>query len=351
MKLVIITDTHLGCRQDNKPILSHQRKFYEKTFIPYLKKHKITDILHLDDVFDRRTGINFDTLDQSKEFLFDPLAALGVNMHTIIGNHDAYYKNKNDVNSVSLLLSGYDNIHAYVEDPVELDFDGCKVGLVPWITSSNYDKTYKFLKKTKATIIRGHFAISGFEMNKGSVCEDGMKAKTFKSFELVMSGHFHHKSFQGNIHYLGSPYQMAWYDYGDARGFHVLDTDTRELEFVPNPSDMFIKIMYDDTALRTDEVETLISDSMEGSFIKVVVKNNDDKDKMSLLLEKLEKSGLGDYKIDDVTSVGLGEEEEDTVIIEDILPFLSQYVTTLDLDNKAAVESLLVSLYKEAMNK
>ena len=62
----------------------------------------------------------------------------------------------------------------------------------------------------------------------------------------MFSGHFHHKSDDGQIYYLGPPYQIYWNDFDDPKGFHIFDTDTRELERIVNPYTLFSKIFYDD---------------------------------------------------------------------------------------------------------
>ena len=69
----------------------------------------------------------------------------------------------------------------------------------------------------------------------------------FRRFDIVMSGHFHHKSDDGQIYYLGTPYEIYWNDYEDPRGFHIFDTETRELERIVNPYRIFEKVYYDDT--------------------------------------------------------------------------------------------------------
>ena len=67
----------------------------------------------------------------------------------------------------------------------------------------------------------------------------------FKRFEKVISGHFHKKSDDGHIYYLGTQYEIMWSDYN--KDFHIFDTETRELERIENPLKIFKKFMYDDT--------------------------------------------------------------------------------------------------------
>ena len=71
------------------------------------------------------------------------------------------------------------------------------------------------LSTSKCPIVLGHLEIRGFEMYRGMLENHGMDANVFDRFDTVCSGHFHHKSSRGGIHYLGSPLQFTWSDYGD----------------------------------------------------------------------------------------------------------------------------------------
>src|SRR5580704_5434111 len=100
-------------------------------------------------------------------------------------------------------------------------------------------------------------------MYRGQVMgEDGMSPALFDKFDVVASGHFHHKSTKGNINYLGSHGEFTWSDYNDERGFHIFDTETRELEFIPNPYRMFEKVHYSDDGWDREPA------SVEGRYVK-----------------------------------------------------------------------------------
>ena len=80
-------------------------------FSQYLNGKRLSTILHLGDVFDRRKYSNYNSLHLAKEMFFEP--AKDYDVHMLVGNHDAYYKNTNDINSVSLTLGEYENIRIY----------------------------------------------------------------------------------------------------------------------------------------------------------------------------------------------------------------------------------------------
>ena len=84
-------------------------------------------------------------------------------------------------------------------------------------------------------------------MYKGLPSHAGMSSDIFNKFDLVCSGHYHHRSKHKNIQYLGAAMEYTWSDAEDARGFSVFDTKSCQLEFIDNPLRIFYKIFYDDT--------------------------------------------------------------------------------------------------------
>ena len=245
MKIALITDTHFGARNDNLNFNEYFYKFYEELFFPYLEENDITTVIHLGDVMDRRKFISYRIAKDFRERFLDRFQK--INLHMLVGNHDTYYKNTNDVNSLQELVSGkYDNIKVYSK-ATEVNFDGCKILFVPWINADNVAHTTKMLKTSDAQICMGHLELSGFEMQKGMVMDHGWDKEVFNRFDTIMSGHYHHKSDDGQVFYLGTPYEIYWNDWDDPKGFHVFDTDKRELERIVNPHKIFSKIYYDDT--------------------------------------------------------------------------------------------------------
>ncbi len=225
MKIALITDQHFGGKQDSQSFLNYIEHFYTKQFFPYLLENNIKTVVDLGDTFDRRKYVNFHTLHQVKQFYFDNLNKCSITLCSIVGNHSTYYRNTNSINSSELLYGHYENISTY-PSPTTITLDGTNIDLIPWINSENYDETIEFIKNSKSQIAFGHLEIDGFAMYKGYVADSGLSKKIFNRYEVVCSGHYHHKSSKGNIHYLGAPYEITWNDYDDPRGFHVFDTDT-----------------------------------------------------------------------------------------------------------------------------
>lgn len=350
MKIALLADTHFGARSDSQRFDDSFRRFYTEQFFPYLEAHGIKTLIHLGDVFDRRKYINFQILQSAREYFFEPLHRLGVDMYVYPGNHDTYYKNTNRVNSLNLLLGEYQNIKV-LNRACEWHFDRKKgvvtAAMIPWICDENFDETMEFLENTKAELCFGHFEIAGFEMHKGMGAESGFDASLFKKFKQVYTGHFHHKSSRGNIHYLGSPYELTWNDYDDQRGFHILDTDTLQLTFIANEHIMHHKIYYDDTKLMSVRPK-----QYAGCAVKVIVVNKTDFARFDALIDDLYQAGVYELKVlEDFTEVGETEADSDDVDVEDTFSLLSEHVDNTEVPvDKDKLKSTLKELFVEAQN-
>lgn len=346
MKIALVTDTHFGARGDSKVFDDYFRKFYDNVFFPTLKEKKIDTIIHLGDCFDRRKYVNFDSLKSCREYFFDKARDAGITIHMIVGNHDTYYKNTNDVNSPDLLLSEYKNVHCYKEIE-ELEFDGLKILMLPWICTDNYNQSIQAIKETEARVCFAHLELAGFQMWKGQEAHDGFDPALFKQFDLVCSGHFHHRHGKDNIYYLGNPYQMFWNDYGDERGFHIFHTNSLECEFIANPYTMFEKVYYDDTK------DMVNPSDFKDKHLKVVVVNKNDTNEYEKYMEKLFKANPAEVKIiEDLSEFETDLLDDESVDLSDTLTLLSQYVDALEADvDKDRLKTLMKTLYVEAQDR
>jgi len=176
MKIAIVTDIHIGARGDSRVFHEVQRKFFQEVFFPYIDEHGITTVFDLGDTFDRRKYINYVSLQKGKEFLFDELAKRNINFHALIGNHDTYYSNMNDVNSMNLLLQEYPSFTLYQDIAEHLEIDGTKFLMLPWISKENAEENFKIIKESDANVVMGHLEVKGFEMMRGALCTHGLKS-------------------------------------------------------------------------------------------------------------------------------------------------------------------------------
>ena len=352
MKILLITDQHFGVRNDNNFYTKLYQKFYNNVVIPYIDREGITQVIALGDTFDRRKYISFTSLKRAKEMFFQPLADNDIDLHVIVGNHDSVYKNTLEVNSIDLLLEEYQNITTYT-GPEVVEFDNTEIMLVPWICDANEEETFVTADKTTAQILLGHLELSGYQMYKGGFIDHGISDKWLKKFELVCSGHYHHKSTNGNVNYLGCPYEMTWSDYNDQKGFHILDTLTRTIEFIPNPFTLFHKVWYDDTDLDMHGLlaQTDTFEQYNGCAVKVIIKNKDNPTLFDLFIEKLEAvDPMNIQVVQDHLHLDLEDDEDIVDEAEDTLTILDTYVNNLDIKNdRVDLQKLLRELYSEAL--
>tara|TARA_R100000655_G_scaffold24671_7_gene50061 strand:- start:1027 stop:2061 length:1035 start_codon:yes stop_codon:yes gene_type:complete len=340
MKVAIITDTHYGARKGSKHLHDYFEMFYRDIFFPSLEEHKIDTIIHMGDIFDSRKAIDLQSLEWSKKVVFEPLKKYKV--HALIGNHDCYYKNTNHVNSPELLLKDYPNIKTYSKAS-EISLDKLKILLLPWINSENFEETENLIKKTKAKVAMGHLEVNGFKATRGHMMESGMDVKIFSKFEKVYSGHFHTRSDDGQIFYLGNPYEMFWNDVNDPRGFHLFDTKTLEHTPINNPYKLFYNIYYEDTNYKLFNVT-----EYENKIVKVIVRKKSKSKDFEKFIDKLYSIGVQDLKI--IENFDIHESEDFEIEEEEnTLSILSRYIEESEIElDKNIVKGIFKDLYREA---
>lgn len=349
-KICLITDTHYGARSDNLALLDHKKKFFDSIFFPYLERHNIRVVCHLGDIVDRRKYINIYTANRMRMDFLEPLNQSGRKMHIIPGNHDVYFKNSISINAIEELTYGMGNITIHMK-PTEVFFDNTQVLFLPWICEENERECLDAVSTTKAQVLFAHLELQGFEMHVGSFCEHGHDSALFKKFDLVCSGHFHHKSTYQNINYLGNPFEMTWNDYNDPKGFHTFDTETRALEFVPNPYRLFRKLQYNDEIKTFAEVLDVDFAQYANTYVKVIVRAKTNPYLYDCYIQKLEEVNPIDVKpVDDHLNVAL---ESDTEIIgqgEGTLDILTNTVRQAGIaeEYQKPLEDLLKTLYNDA---
>lgn len=354
MLIALITDTHWGVRNDSLIMHNNMKRFLDNIFFPALEERGIKDVIHLGDLVDRRKYINYITAKRLRDDFLNPLKEKNINTHVIAGNHDTFYKNTNEVNAlVELIQDKYDNIKIWCKDPIEWDFGcGTSIMLMPWICDENRAQSMEAIRISKSPIVMGHFELAGFEMYRGSVNEHGDDPKVFDRFDLVCSGHYHTRSSSGNIHYLGTPCQYTWSDFGDVKGFHILDTNTRSLEFIPNPSAAFCKYHYDDLNKQMDEVLLFDANDFKDKYVKVIIKNKTNPYWFDLVIDRFEKAGAADLQVvEDHFHLDLEEDSDIINEAEDTMSIVRKYINGMKINtDQKRVENIIQELYIEAHN-
>ena len=350
MKIAILNDTHFGVRNDSEAFRNYQLKFYNEIFFPYLEKNNIKTLVHLGDVVDRRKFINFQTASIFRDQFWNRLWNNKIDTHIIIGNHDTYFKNTNDVNAIENLYTSFDGVHEpfIYTKPKVVDFDGVPILFMPWICDDTREQSMQMLNTAKADIVMGHLEIKGVEMQSGVINEFGNEKADFKRFERVISGHFHKHTDDGQIFYCGAQYEMTWSDYQDPKGFHIFDTETREMERIWNPLTIHKKIIYNDKIKDYDNFDI---SPYHNHFIKLIVLNKTDDEKFDKFVERLyNEITVYDLNIiEDYSDIKASVRDDIVEMGEDTVTFLNNYVDQLETDvNKTKLKEYLKSFYIEA---
>ena len=352
-KIAMITDTHFGVRNDSPVFHNYFRKSM-KWFIEYLEKENIKNVVHLGDLFDRRKYLSYLTSAVCRETFLIPLNEMDISTHIIAGNHDHYYTNTYAVNSLDEVVgTRYKNIQIY-NTPTTISIDDLDILLLPWINQSNENESHEMIQTTKAQVVMGHLELSGFQMFRGIVSDHGDDNKLYDKFDLVFTGHYHHKSSLKNIHYIGAFAEYTWADYNDPRGFTILDTETRKFEFIQNPYSIYKMISYDDIKHPDiiQKIQTTDYTKYKDTYVKVLCMNKTNQFAFDMLLDKLYKSSPVDISIiEDVTPfTDNGDETIDQT--QDTASILKSYIQelTLPVDNDRMF-SYIRDIYTEALTQ
>ena len=341
MKIGIFTDSHWTARKSSRHLHDYFELFYKNIFFPALEEQGVEIVVHMGDAFDNRKSIDFWGLDWTRRVVLEPLRKYEV--HMIVGNHDIFLRNSTEINAPELLLKDYPNIKTY-SSPTNTKVGGIDMTFIPWICSENYDETLKVIKKSKAKIAMGHLELQGFRVNKHLIMEEhGLDPNIFTKFQKVFSGHYHTRSDNGRIFYLGNPYEMYWTDVNDTRGFHIFDTETFEHTPINNPYKLFYNIYYDDTPHQMFDVTEYAN-----KIVKVIVRKKSKQKEFDKFIDKLYKVGIQDLKIVENFDI---QENEDFVIDEEenTISILNRYIDESECNfDKNVIKGIFQDLYQQS---
>ena len=173
--------------------------------------------------------------------------------------------------------------------------------------------------------------------------EDGVESKLFKKFERVFSGHYHTRSTDGKIYYLGNPYEIYWNDLNDTRGFTIFDTETLEHFSIDNPHRMFYVVYYEDTPY-----QTFNATQYKDKIVKLVVRKKTDPKKFEKFVDKIYSSNVAELKIIENFQIVESDDFEEFES-EDTLSILNRYIQESEIQlDKSSIKSLIKEIYQEA---
>ena len=347
MKIALINDTHFGARGDSQLFLDYFMKFFDDVFFPYIKENNIKTVIHAGDLMDRRKFVNFNVLNQVRTRFMDRLRDDNVELHCILGNHDVYYRNTNTVNSIRELFG---NDLVLYEEPAVVNFDGLDIALLPWVNKENYDESIKFINSAAAPILIGHLELQGYDVMRGVRYDGGMDAKIFNRYEQVFTGHFHCRQERGNIYYLGTQYQITFADLKEQKGFHILDTETRDVEFIKNPHKMFHSVTYNDEDGPVG-IDILNCGYLKGAYVKLYVENKKHPYSFERFMDKLYDCGVAKITVVEELINSEWTQEEIVDLSQDTVTLINNEIDLIEeVKDKAKMKKIIKDLYMESLS-
>jgi len=336
-KVAVVTDLHIGIHQDS-PMWHDVCLNFAEWFKVQLNKRGINDIIICGDINNDRNEISLNSLNVLtrvftiwKEF----------NIIVIVGNHDSYYRDKPDINSLSV-LSGWSNI-TIIDKIQSINAFNKNLTFCPW--GVNMDDI------AKSDILFGHFEIMGFSMSKNKVCDSGFVYNNIlEKAPLVMSGHFHMREVRKydenkQIVYVGSPYEQNWGDYGsDDRGFYILDINDSTFEFIKNEvSPKHKKIRFSELYAAGGMTED-IKKEFKNNYVNIIIDQDFKTDVIEKLIPILNTYGPKLLKVDYLlenrfnTTTGIDFENIDIPVI------IEEFVKTLEKEDEYKDDILKTTL-------
>ncbi|ATI18310.1 endonuclease subunit [Aeromonas phage AS-sw] len=324
MKTIKCGDTHLGEAKDS-PYIQKAQKLFFKQMCDYAKENGIRVLLQAGDWFDVRSGVTQETLRFMREEIRPMLADAFDVIHVIPGNHDCHYKNTVMPNSVHENF-GHDPLFKIYNEPTTILLGSLMFDMIPWECKENKEQIREFIKNSASQYSMGHWELMGFDFYSGIPAIHGEDKEFLSKYKTAFSGHYHTASKKGNVHYLGTPYTITMNDCNDVRGFYVFDTDTEELEFVPNENMWHVKVNYEDVdkkdvSMYTDKCVMLVIHKSDKELDATLTA-------LEAVVEKLNQKNLEDF------SGAIDDADEKDLEVKTIDVLIKEYINSMDLDEK-----------------
>jgi DNA repair exonuclease SbcCD nuclease subunit len=351
-RIWFISDTHLGIKNNSKEWLENMDDYFTHFFLPLLRERKRPgDMLwHMGDFFDNRTSIGLPALNLGMR-VAEEIASL-MPMFILVGNHDIFNTQSNDINSLKPLKK-IDHVYVF-EEPEIVKIKDTSFLMMPWRTGPEAE--LECIRKYDTDYLCCHTDIQGLRFNKGSVVEHGITLDDLKKYKRIFAGHIHKRQNVGNVMMLGSPYPMDRSGIGESYTVYCWDIETdewtlyenkRSPKFVRTSMDMLVNMKVSD-----------IRDLVRNNYVDVMVSSKwfEAPQLFSTFTEMFTEARRIHMESELVTDEDIPElsDGEKNFNIEDALKVaLQRHVEALGLDETAytKLEAGIMSVYKKIVDK
>ena len=337
-----ISDIHIGVHQ-NTAMWHDITLDWARWLKRELNQKHIQDIIICGDIFHYRDEVAVNTL----QVAFDIFSLWSeFNIIILIGNHDAYYKDKSDVNSICM-LKGWSNITVY-DKPTVVDCFSKRLMFCPWGTHVNEIK--------ESDIIFGHFEIETFKLNEFKMCTNGIKSKQLLQLsDLIVTGHFHlreeTKYDTGTILYTGNPFQMDFGDVNGTKGYYILSIPELKYTFYENTISPKHKKVTLSELVSIGDINDTVKDIISNNIIKFIIDKNISPDEVEIILRKLLNLKPISINIDyaiNFDKFGINHDDDYDLSGIDMIQAIEEFINLLDVEQTHKSEALkhTLRLYK-----
>tara|TARA_Y100000034_G_C6761693_1_gene339282 strand:- start:50 stop:805 length:756 start_codon:yes stop_codon:yes gene_type:complete len=236
------------------------------------------------------------------------------------------------------------------EDPTVINLDGLDIAMLPWVCKDNYDESLDFIKTAPAPIMFAHLELTGYDVIRGVKYTEGMNPKLFERYERVFTGHFHCRQEHKNIYYMGTQFQITFSDLYEKKGFHIFDTDTREIEFIENPHKMFHAVTYNDEngPINPSKYDCRY---LKGAYVKLFVDHKEHPYSFERFVDKLYDCGVEKITIVEEVENAEWTKEEIVDLAQDTVTLINNEVDAMDeVKDKGRMKTLIRDLYMESLS-
>lgn len=333
MKYLITSDWHIGSNANSLSFFEYQLKVFNY-IIDIYKDYKCDKLIIAGDFFDKRKNIDINIFTLLKDNFLDVNS--DVNFIISAGNHDCYFRNTNDVNSLSLLKK-YKNIKIVDDMP----YKDNNMLIIPWVCDYNRDKINKIIDEDMSKYLICHIDINGAKFSKNiiSQCEDTINRKKLLKYKKVFSGHYHIRSEKDNIMYVGTPHQLTWIDEGVEKYIYILDDISGELTELIVPFEMFKQI-----EIKEDNWKSYCNDDLKDKKVRIIYEDTFD----TKLFNDIQTQFIQinpDIQFIRKTTPKPKEVEIKLDESKNLLDSILDYVKNIQPENQDKVESLIKKVY------